>query len=169
VSRCNLPDRSIQLARLHALLPLREPTRWRAICSDVRGPQYEKGYQSLHREARTLRVPCPSLLLALLLSGLLTVAQSKAGAESLMLPSAQWVTPVQLIPVPTRHGPGVRLEYGPPCLAEAGTRLRPLVHNFGRQGFVLVQYQTPYTAPAGHCPQGTLFFQPETELPHDAP
>jgi hypothetical protein len=86
-----------------------------------------------------------------------------------MLPSSRWVTPVKLTPVPTRQGPGVRLEYGPPCLAEAGTRLRKLVHNFGRQGFVLVQYQTPYTAPAGHCPDRILFFQPETELSHDVP
>lgn len=123
----------------------------------------------MHREARTLRVPCPSLLLALLLSGLLTVAQSKAGAESLMLPSAQWVTPVQLIPVPTRHGPGVRLEYGPPCLAEAGTRLRKLVHNFGQKGFVLVQYKTPYTATAEHCPSGTLFFLSEKEATNTTP
>jgi len=57
----------------------------------------------------------------------------------------------------------VTLEYGPPCLAEAGNRLRKLVHNFGRQGFLLMQYKTPYAPPEGHCPDGTLFFLPEKE------
>jgi hypothetical protein len=57
----------------------------------------------------------------------------------------------------------VTLEYGPPCLAEAGNRLRKLVHNFGRKGFVLMQYKTPYAAPEGHCHDGALFFLPEKE------
>jgi len=61
------------------------------------------------------------------------------------------------------------LAYGPLCLAEAGTRLRKVVQNFGKKGFVLVQYKTPYTAPDGHCPDGTLFFLPETEAPAATP
>jgi hypothetical protein len=102
-------------------------------------------------------------LFSLLLTCLLTVGRRQAGAESLLLPASRWVTPVRLISVTTHHGPGVTLEYGPPCLAEAGNRLRKLVHNFGRQGFVLVQYKTPYAAPEGHCPDGTLLFLPEKE------
>jgi hypothetical protein len=108
-------------------------------------------------------VPCTHLLPFLLLTCLLTVGQSPAAAASLPLPSARWVTLVKLTPVTTRQGRGVRLEYGWPCLAEAGTRLRKLVHNFGRRGFVLVQYQTPYTATEGRCPSGTLFFLSEKE------
>jgi hypothetical protein len=54
-------------------------------------------------------------------------------------------------------------------LAEAGTRLRKLVHNFGRRGFVLVQYRTPYAAAAGHCPSGTLFFLPTKEAAKATP
>ena len=108
-------------------------------------------------------MPCAHPLPFLLLTSLLAVGQSPAAADSLPLSSARWVTPVTLTPVTTRQGPGVRLEYGRPCLAEAGTRLRKLIHNFGRRGFVLVQYRTPYTAAAGHCPSGTLFFLPTTE------
>jgi hypothetical protein len=108
-------------------------------------------------------VPCAHLLPFLLLSCLLTVGRSPVAADSLLLRSARWVTPVKLIPVTTRHGPGVRLEYGQPCLAEAGARLRKLVHNFGKRGFVLVQYRTPYTATEGHCPSGTLFFLMQKE------
>jgi hypothetical protein len=107
-------------------------------------------------------VPCAHLLPFLLLTYLLAVGQSPA-ADSLPLSSARWVTPVKLSPVTTRQGPGVRLEYGRPCLAEAGTRLRKLIHNFGRRGFVLVQYRTPYAAVAGHCHSGTLFFLPTKE------
>jgi hypothetical protein len=131
----------------------------------------EKGGEGApeQREARKLLLKCPPFLLALLLPCLLTIGQRKAEAESSMLPSSRWVTPVKLIPVTTRQGPGVTLEYGPSCLAEAGTRLRKLVHNFGRSGFVLVQYQTPYTTTEGHCPNRTLFFLPETEIPHDVP
>jgi hypothetical protein len=117
------------------------------------------------REVRKLRLQCHPFLLSLLLPCLLTVDQREAEAESLMLPSSRLVTPVKLISVTTRQGPSVTLEYGEPCLAEAGTRLRKLVHNFGRSGFVLVQYQTPYAAAAGHCPNRTLFFLPETEIP----
>ena len=108
-------------------------------------------------------MPCAHHLPFHLLTSLLAVGQRPAAADSLPLSSAQWVTPVMLTPVTTRHGPGVRLEYGRPCRAEAGTRLRTLLHNFGRRGFVLVQYRTPYTAAAGHCPSGTLFFLPTTE------
>ena len=104
-----------------------------------------------------------SHLSSLLLTCLLTVGRRQAGTESLLLPTSRWVTPVRLISVTTRHGPGVTLEYGPPCLAEAGNRLRKLVHNFGRQGFLLMQYKTPYAAPEGHCPDGRLFFLPEKE------
>jgi hypothetical protein len=49
-------------------------------------------------------------------------------------------------------------------VVEAGTRLRKLVHNFGQRGFVLVQYQTPYTATEGQCSSGTLFFLPEKDF-----
>jgi hypothetical protein len=63
----------------------------------------------------------------------------------------------------------VRLEYGAPCLAEAGTRVRKLVHHFGRCGFVLVRYQTPYAVPGAGCPNGTLFFLPAQEFTHDLP
>jgi hypothetical protein len=108
-------------------------------------------------------VPRAHHLPFLLLTSLLAVGQSPAAADSLPLSAARWVTPVTLTSVTTRHGPGVKLEYGRPCLAEAGTRLRTLIHNFGRRGFVLVQYRTPYTAAAGHCPSGTLFFLPTTE------
>jgi hypothetical protein len=117
------------------------------------------------KKAGKLRLQCPPFLLSLLLPCLLTVDQSQAETESLMLPSARLVTPVKLIPTTTRQGPSVTLEYGEPCLAEAGTRLRKLVHNFGRSGFVLVQYQTPYTTAEGHCPNRTLFFLLETEIP----
>ena len=55
----------------------------------------------------------------------------------------------------------MRLEYGPPCLVEAGTRLRKLVHDFGKKGFRLVQYQTPYAATESYCPDRVLFFLPE--------
>jgi hypothetical protein len=103
------------------------------------------------------------LLSFLLLTSILAVGQRPAAADSLPLAFARWVTPVTLTPVTTRHGPGVRLEYGRPCLAEAGTRLRTLRHNFGRRGFVLVQYRTPYSTAAGHCPSGTLFFLPRKE------
>ena len=106
---------------------------------------------------------CAPLLPFLLLISLLAVSQQPAAADSLPLTAARWVTPVKLTPVTTRHGPRVRLEYGRPCLAEAGTRLRQLSHNFGRRGFALVQYRTPYTAAAGHCPNGTLFFLPTKE------
>ena len=82
-----------------------------------------------------------------------------------MLPSSRSVTPVKLIPVTTNGRHSVRLEYGPPCLAEGGNRLRKLVHNFGKKGFVLVQYKTPYAAAAGQCRNGTLFFLPEAEAP----
>ena len=112
---------------------------------------------------------CSSLFLSLLLTSLLTVGQSKAGVESIMLPSSRWVTSVKLIPVTDRKGPEVMLEYARPCLAEAGNRLRKLVHNFGRRGFVLVQYTTPYKAMEGHCPSGTLFFLPEKEAVTDTP
>lgn len=135
-------------------------------------PRSEKGGVRIleRKEAGKLLRQYPHfLLLSLMLSCLLTVEQRQAEAESLMLPSARWVTPVKLIPVTTRQGPSVTLEYGPPCLAEAGTRLRKLVHNFGRSGFVLVQYQTPYTAAEGHCPNRTLFFLPETEIPPNEP
>ncbi len=108
-------------------------------------------------------MPCAPLLPFLLLTSLLAVGQRPAAADSLPLSAARWVTPVTLTPVTTRHGPGVRLEYGRPCRAEAGTRLRQLSHNFGRRGFVLVQYRTPYTAAVGHCPSGTLFFLPTKE------
>lgn len=107
---------------------------------------------------------CSNFLRSLVLTYLLTGGQSTARSESIPLPSSRWVTPVQLISVTTPQGPGVTLEYGQPCLAEAGNRLRKLVHNFGRRGFVLVQYQTPYRATGeGHCPSGTLFFLPEKE------
>ena len=106
---------------------------------------------------------CPFRLPVLLLTCLLSLGPGKTGADSIPLRSSQWVTPVKLIPITTRHGASVILDYGPPCLAEAGTRLRKLVHNFGRRGFVLVQYRTPYTATEGHCPSGTLFFLPERE------
>jgi hypothetical protein len=108
-------------------------------------------------------VPCAYHHPFLLLTSLLAVGQRPAAADSLPLSAARWVTPVTLTSVTTRHGPGVRLEYGRPCLAEAGTRLRQLRHNFGRRGFVLVQYRTPYTAVAGHCRSGTLFFLPTKE------
>lgn len=121
------------------------------------------------KEAGKLFLQYPQFLFFLLLSCLLMGGQKKAGAESIMLKSAQWVTPVKLIPVTTHQGPSVTLEYGPPCLAEAGTRLRKLVHNFGRNGFVLVQYQTPYAVPEGYCPDRTLFFLPKTEIPRDEP
>jgi hypothetical protein len=74
-------------------------------------------------------MPCVPLLPILLLTSLFAVGQSPAAADSLPLAAARWVTPVTLTPVTTRHGPGVRLEYGRPCLAEAGTRLRTLMHN----------------------------------------
>ena len=108
-------------------------------------------------------MPCAHHLPFLLLTSLLAVGQRPAAADSLPLAAARWVTPVTLTPVTTRHGPGVRLEYGQPCRAEAGTRLRQLNHHFGRRGFVLVQYLTPYTAAAGHCRSGTLFFLPAKE------
>jgi len=114
-------------------------------------------------------VKCHHFLPSFLLTCLLTVGQSKAGAESITLPSARWVTPVKLTPVTTRQSPGVTLEYGPRCLAEAGNRLRKLVHNFGRSGFVLVQYKTPYKTAEGHCPSGTLFFLAEQEASTDTP
>ena len=114
-------------------------------------------------------MPCSHLLPFLLMTFLLAVGQSPAAADSLPLSSARWVTPVTLTPVTTSQGPGVRLEYGRPCLAEAGTRLRKLIHNFGRRGFVLVQYRTPYTAAAGHCPSGTLFFLPTKEATKSKP
>jgi hypothetical protein len=114
-------------------------------------------------------VPCVYRLPFLLLTCLLTVGPSPAAAASLPLASARWVTPVKLTPVTTRQRPGVRLEYGQPCLAEAGTRLRKLVHNFGQKGFVLVQYKTPYTATAEHCPSGTLFFLSEKEATNATP
>jgi len=114
-------------------------------------------------------VKCHPFLPLLLLTCLLMGGQSEAGAESLTLLSSRWVTPVQLTPVTTHQGPEVTLEYGPPCLVEAGNRLRKLVHNFGRRGFVLMQYRTPYTAPEGHCPSGTLFFLPEQETTTDIP
>jgi len=114
-------------------------------------------------------VKCHNLRLSLLLTCLLTAGQSKAGAESITLPSSRWAMSVKLTPITTHHRPGVTLEYGRPCLAEAGNRLRKLVHNFGRRGFVLVQYQTPYTATEGHCPSGTLFFLPEKEATNDTP
>jgi hypothetical protein len=114
-------------------------------------------------------VKCYTLFLSLLLTSLLTVGQSQAGADSLTLPSSRWVTPVTLTPITTRKGPGVTLEYGQPCLAEAGNRLSNLVHNFGRKGFVLVQYKTPYKTTAGNCPSGTLFFLPEQEAVTDTP
>ncbi len=110
-----------------------------------------------------------TLLPSFLLTCLFNVGQSKAGAESIMLWSSQWVTPVKLTSVTTLQGRGVTLEYGLLCLAEAGNRLRKLVHNFGRRGFVLVQYRTPYTATEGHCPSGTLFFLPEKEATTDTP
>jgi len=108
-------------------------------------------------------VKCHPFLSLLLLTCLLRGGQSEAETESLTLLSSRWVTPVQLTPITTLSGPAVRLEYGLPCLAEAGNRLRKLVHNFGRRGFVLVQYRTPYTATEEHCPSGTLFFLPEQE------
>jgi len=115
-------------------------------------------------------VKCHNLLpYLLLLTCLLTGGQNRARADSLTLPSSRWVTPVKLTPVTDRKDPGVRLEYGPPCLAEAGNRLRKLVHNFGRRGFVLVQYKTPYRAREGHCPNGTLFFLPQKEATNDTP
>ena len=104
-------------------------------------------------------MPCAYLLL----TSLLAVGQRPAAADSFPLASARWVTPVTLTLVTTRRGPGVRLEYSRPCRAGAGTWLRKLSHNFGRRGFVLVQYRTPYAAAAGHCPSGTLFFLPTKE------
>src|SRR5262250_357567 len=92
------------------------------------------------------------LLSSCLLTCLLASGQRLARAESITLSSSQWITPVQLVPLPTGDSPGVKLEYGQPCLAEAGNRLRKLIHNFGRKGFVLVQYQTPYAATEEHCP-----------------
>ena len=114
-------------------------------------------------------MPCAPLFPFLFLTSLVTGGQSPAAADSFSLSSARWVTPVTLTPVTTRHGPRVRLEYGRPCLAEAGTRLRTLRHNFGRRGFVLVQYRTPYTAASGHCPSRTLFFLPTTEATKATP
>jgi len=105
----------------------------------------------------------PFLLSSLLLTCLFTAGPRPARAESITLSSAQWITPVRIIPFPTSHRPSVKLEYGQPCLAEAGNRLRKLIHNFGRKGFVLVQYQTPYAATEEHCPSGTLFFLPAPE------
>src|SRR6266481_2887774 len=89
--------------------------------------------------------------------GLSLAGQQRAEEESRLLRSARWITPVTLLSVSTPTGLGVRLEYGAPCLAEAGTRVRKLVHHFGRRGFVLVRYQTPYAAPEAGCPNGTLF------------
>ena len=83
-------------------------------------------------------MPCAHHLPFHLLTSLLAVGQRPAAADSPPLSAARWVTPVTLTPVTTRHRPGVRLEYGRPCLAEAGTQLRTLSHNFGRRGFVLV-------------------------------
>jgi hypothetical protein len=74
-------------------------------------------------------VKCHTFLPLLLLTCLLTGGQSEAEADSLTLLSSRWVTPVQLTPVTTYQGPEVTLEYGLPCLAEAGNRLRKLVHN----------------------------------------
>ena len=74
-------------------------------------------------------MPCAHHLPFHLLTSLLAVGQRPAAADSLPLSAARWVTPVTLTSVTTRHGPGVRLEYGRPCLAEAGTRLRQLRHN----------------------------------------
>jgi hypothetical protein len=100
-------------------------------------------------------VLCVRPLSCLLLTFLLAVGQRPAAADSLPLSAARWVTPDKLTPVTTRHGRA--------CFAEAGTQLRTLRHNFGRRGFVLVQYRTPYAAAAGHCPSETLFFLPTTE------
>lgn len=110
-----------------------------------------------------------SLFPSVLLAGLLTAVQGKAGVESIPLPTSRWVTPVRLISITTLQGPGVALEYGQPCLAEAGNRLRKLVHNFGKSGFVLLQYRTPYSATEGQCPDRTLFFLREQEVPPATP
>ncbi len=101
---------------------------------------------------------------------MLSVAgQQRAGDDSRLLGSARWITPVTLRSVSTPTGPGVRLEYRAPCLAEGGTRVRKLVHTFGRRGFVLVRYQTPYTVTGAGCPNGTLFFLPAQKFTPDLP
>jgi hypothetical protein len=107
---------------------------------------------------------CPyNVFLTLLLTCLLTGVQSHAGIESIPVSSSRSITPVKLISVTTATGYGVKFQYGEPCVVEEGTRLRKLEHNFGKKGFVLVQYRTPYTEMEGHCPSGTLFFLPEKE------
>ena len=110
-----------------------------------------------------------SLFPSVLLICLLTAVQGKAAVESIPLPTSRWVTPVRLISIATPQGPGVTLEYEHPCLAEAGNRLRPLVHNFGKRGFVLMQYRTPYSTMEGQCPDRTLFFLREKEVPPATP
>jgi len=121
------------------------------------------------RANRKLVAKRPFLLSSLLLICLFAAGQLPARAESITLSSSQWITPVRIIPFPTSHRPDVRLEYGQPCLIEAGNRLRKLIHNFGRKGFVLVQYQTPYAATEEHCPSGTLFFLPAPEVTTSPP
>jgi len=116
-----------------------------------------------------LHLLCLSELLLCLWPGLSLAGQQRTGEESRLLRSARWITPVTLLSVTTPTGPGVRLEYGAPCLAEAGTRVRKLVHHFGRRGFVLVRYQTPYTVTGAGCSNGTLFFLPAQEFTHDLP
>lgn len=109
------------------------------------------------------------LLPSVLLTCVLTAVQGKTDVESILLPTSRWVTPVRLISITTPQGPGVTLEYGQPCLAEAGNRLRKLVHNFGQRGFVLMQYRAPYTSMEGQCPDRTLFFLDEKEVPPATP
>jgi hypothetical protein len=78
-----------------------------------------------------------SLFLSLLLLYIL-MGQKIGRSDSIPLRTSREITPVTLTSITTRTGLGVALEYGPPGMVEAGTRLRKLVHNFGRQGFVLV-------------------------------
>jgi len=126
-----------------------------------------------NRQRRSTRSFLPLFCLAgfvwSLWLGLSLAGQQHAGEESRLLGSARWITPVTLVSVTTPTGPGVRLEYGAPCLAEAGTRVRKLVHHFGRRGFVLVRYQMPYAVSGAGCPNGTLFFLPAQEFTHALP
>jgi hypothetical protein len=138
-----------------------EEQAWRYPCT-----ARSKGEEGLPQPEPPGDCPCRALPAALLTS-LLTLGPSTVGAGSIPLRSARWVTPIKLAPVTTRHSPGVTLEYGHPCVAEAITRLRKLVHIFGGRGFVLVQYRTPYTATEEYCPNGVLFFLPETEALKD--
>ncbi len=83
---------------------------------------------------RILLLLCLSWLLLDLWPGLSVLGQQRAREESCLLGSARWITPVTLLSIPTPTGPGVRLEYGAPCMAEGGTRVRKLVHHFASVG-----------------------------------